>query len=671
MNIRLQKLKLTNFKGIRSFEVEFDQVTNIHGQNASGKTTIMDAFLWLFFGKDSSDRKDFEIKTLDENNKAYEKLDHEVEAVISINGMATTIRRTLREKWVTKRGSTTKELNGHETAFFWNDIPLNETQFKDKVASVINENLFKLLTNTSYFNSIKWQDRRNVLIKLAGKIDDADVLVSVEADTKELTKALDAGKTLDEFKKEIGVKKKKLKDELLLIPSRVDEANRSIPEVVDFSKIESEISYIQSDLQGIDEKILDASKVQKERQDAVMALMKKRQDLRTTAMQIEFDEKNKVQGRKMEREQAIQNKRHELRSKEDELNRSRNDYSNLQKQKQSIEDEQARLRAKWFEINDSAIEFNDNEFACPTCKRDFDTEVINEKKTEMLANFNADKSKRLADIHANGKSKGDEVKAVDVEMSNLKAGADDIKAVIAKLTTQIANLEEQNLRLSADDEAELKKAIVDNKQYQNIQQELNAVSEVIEKPTDTDTDNSALLARKKELSLQLDNLKSKLAGKGQREKQLERIAELQKQEEKMNQELADLEGIEFSIEQFIKAKMDLLESRINGMFKLVTFKMFETQINGGQVETCITLINGVPYSDANTASKVQAGIDIINTLSGHYEVKAPVFIDNRESVTQIPDSDLQIINLIVSPAHKKLTVVNDEVETVAAPTLFS
>ena len=88
--------------------------------------------------------------------------------------------------------------------------------------------------------------------------------------------------------------------------------------------------------------------------------------------------------------------------------------------------------------------------------------------------------------------------------------------------------------------------------------------------------------------------------------------------------------------------------------------MFEQQVNGGETETCQTLVNSngsfVPFSDANNAAKINAGIDIINTLCKHYDVYAPVFIDNRESVTRLADSDSQIVNLIVSAQDKFLRV---------------
>ena len=104
-DIRIVRMMLTNFKGIRSIEVNFNpEVTNISGDNATGKTSMMDAFLWCLFGKDSQNRADFNIKTLDAEGKAFPKLEHEVVVVLSVDGIETVFRRCYKENWVKKRG---------------------------------------------------------------------------------------------------------------------------------------------------------------------------------------------------------------------------------------------------------------------------------------------------------------------------------------------------------------------------------------------------------------------------------------------------------------------------------------------------------------------------------------------------------------------------------------
>ena len=669
MNIYLKKLSLTNFKGIRSLVIIFHLQTFIFGRNASGKTTLMDAFLWLFFGKDSSDRKDFEIKTLDENNQPFHKLDHEVSAWIDVDGQTINIRRTFKEKWVKKRGSMEQEFAGHETVFYWNDVPMKESEYQAKIASLLNENIFKLITNTSYFNNLKWQDRRNVLIQIAGTISNADVLKALikehgAAKYEDLIFALN-NKTVEEFKREIYAKKKKIKDDLLLIPSRIDEANRSLPEEKDYSVIEANIQQLKLDIDDIDSLLNNKSAAFKKHQENINILINKRQNINRLLMDIEFKEKDAVQDRKRQRESNLQDQRSKLRSKNDELARMRTDYNNNNVRKSSLETEQKTLREDWAKVDAEKLEFKEGLFACPACKRDFETNDIDAQKEQLTANFNTSKSRRLTDISEKGKKLADEIKTIEVTLGNLKANGETINAEITNLTTLIAELETEHTRLTSDDAAEVEKAIAANAIYQDHKQEVQNLTEEIDAPY-TAEDNSGLQQRKRELQTQADGLKTELSSKGQREQQLRRIEELNQQEGKMAQELASLEGVEFSIEQFTKAKMDTLENRINGRFKIVKFKMFETQINGGEVEACTTLINGVPYSDANTAAKIQAGLDIINTLSDHYGIVAPVWVDNRESVTELPETNAQLINLIVSPAHKKLTISESALEMAEA-----
>jgi len=105
-NITLQSLELKNFKGIKDLAINFGQVTNISGENATGKTTIFDAFTWLLFDKDSQDGTAFEVKTLDSNNEALHGLDHTVTGTLDIDGRPWTLRKTHRKKGTRKRGDT-------------------------------------------------------------------------------------------------------------------------------------------------------------------------------------------------------------------------------------------------------------------------------------------------------------------------------------------------------------------------------------------------------------------------------------------------------------------------------------------------------------------------------------------------------------------------------------
>jgi DNA repair exonuclease SbcCD ATPase subunit len=371
--------------------------------------------------------------------------------------------------------------------------------------------------------------------------------------------------------------------------------------------------------------------------------------------QIEFTVQNEVKAGSASRKAEIAEQEGALKVKNAERQTLLNEWQAYNNRKTAIIAEQDKLRNDYALENAKVLVFDDKDFCCPTCKRTYDAGDVDVRKAEMEKNFNQAKSTALNNINTKGSSLGQELKDINVKLENIEAKGTVVKNEMEVLENRIKELKELNERLLQDESGQYEKALAANKEYLSLSAQIEALTAEIDKPYEQE-DNTALKLRKQDMSKQLDELKNKLATKGQREKQLERIAELEGQETTMAQELASLEGQEYTIEQFTKAKMDEVEKRVNGRFKIVRFKLFEEQINGALAEACTTLINGVPYADANTASKIQAGLDIINTLTAHYEVQAPVWVDNRESIVTLPETDCQLINLIVSGKDKKLRI---------------
>lgn len=650
MKVLLERMTLTNFRGVRSLTVDFDTNTTIYGDNRTGKTTIYNAFLWLLFGKDNQDRKDFEIKTLGPNNEPYHRLDHEVSAILQINGEHTSLKRTYREKWVKKKGNTEAEFTGHETLLFWNDVPYKLEDFQSKVNSILKENVFKMITSTGYFNSMKWQERRAILLELAGNIQDLNLLQSISEKQggkfDALIKAL-TGKTLDEYKREVANKKRKIREELDMMPARIDEANRSLPEEKDYTSLLTEKQSLEESLQLIEGELMNKTSAQKQRQNALSTKIKKVGDLRVDLNGIEFHIKNSVRDKRQQREQDILNFKRELQTLNDNFTRLGISIKTETDRKTRLEAEKAELTAKWHKINNEQLVFDETKFACPTCKRAYEASGIEEKKIELTKNFNQNKSSRLAEITDNGKRIAAELKLIEVKISGFDSEKDGLLLQIKNRQEVIDSLQEKHNLFTANEEATVLNDIKENGRHKEITAQIQALEEEINAPQDMEENQGVLIQQKKDISTKIANINNELSTKGQREKALARIAELTTSESKMANELADFEKIEFSIYEYTKAKMDEMESRINDRFRMVRFKMFRDQVNGGQEECCETLIDGVPFGVANTASQINAGLDIINVMSDHFNIHAPVFVDNRESVVTLIPSGSQIINLVV------------------------
>jgi DNA repair protein SbcC/Rad50 len=661
MKIRIKKLSLLNFKGLKLYEILFvNNSTNIYGDNATGKTTLMDAFLWLLFGKDSTDRKDFEIKTLDHKGAVIPKIEHEVSAVIEVDGVEHTIKRILREKWQTKRGSKDAEFTGNETIYFWNDVPMQQKDYQAKINGLVNEDIFKLLTNVLYFNQLDWQKRRSVLTQIAGDITDSEIAATNTEFKALIDRLVKESKTMSDFKSQLSAQKKKLKDELQMIPTRIDEARRGMPEQIDFSAIEKSIAGKAIELGNIEDALLDASKVHQENLNRLLAKQNEVNDLKSKKQTMEFEIKQQFQNRKNERQASINSLQSELMIEQDRLNATHKERNDLKGRRERLDTEAKQLRDQWNKCNESQLVFKEEEFCCPTCKRAYETTDVEAKKAEMLINFNKDKTKRLAEIEARGKQIVADVIAIDNSISEVETRIIAIDKAMDDLRERKSEHTKAAENAAKDEEGELQSLLTTNSHLLTIANEITAHEQYIQSLQVAPADNTELKSQKAAIISAIDQLKAELASKEQIEKVNQRIAQLQEEESKLAQQVADLEGIEFTIQNFEKAKIEALEAKVNSMFAIVKFKMFETQINGGEVPCCHTMVNSngawVPFSDANNAARINAGLDIINRLSQHYNVQCPVFIDNRESVTRLIDSEAQLVNLIVSSEDKQLRV---------------
>jgi exonuclease SbcC len=677
MIIKILNLTLVNFKGIKSLSVDFDQITNIMGDNGTGKTTIADGNNWLLFGKDTEDRKDFNIKTLDAQNNPIHYLDHEVYGVYDIDGRQIKLRKVLKEKWTKKKGTETAEFTGHETSFYYNDVPMTATQYQKEIDGIINEGLFKLITNPNYFNNMKWQDRRMELEKMAGTLSDMDIintLITPEYDYVALMDALKEKKTVEGYKKQLGEQKKLMKEDLEKIPTRIDEANRSYPEACDYSQVEKDIKTKNDRIIEIDKSISDKSSGLQAEFDKITKAQGDVNRLNNDIYKLETEdtnrgqtEANRIQGEITVERGKITVINGEITALEQKITINGNSIKSNNSSHaagidkiQQLEKDVQTVRNEFNTLNASTFEMDENECACPTCKRAFDDDTLTTKKEELQANFNNDKQTKLTNLRNKGKGINDQINDAKANQDKIiaqnKQYQDEIDLWTGQITgkrNDIAKVQITIDNLTTDLNKAKENKVEPNPKIADLKKERDAI--VV--PTAPVVDNTALLAEKSTLNIELQTLNTKLSQKNQIAILDKRVAELKAEEKDLAQQIAGVERIEYMIEQFQKARVDMIEARTNGKFKFVKFRMFKEQINGGMEPCCDCMVNGVPYSDVNTAGRINAGIDIINALSDHYQVWAPIWIDNRESVINLLPCHGQIINLKAIEQQQKQIVI--------------
>ncbi|MCA0163290.1 AAA family ATPase [Bacillus sp. RAR_M1_44] len=645
--IKLSELHLSNFKGVKSFTLETGgESAKVYGDNATGKTTLFDAFTWLLFDKDSQNKKDFEIKTLSKDNKAVSGVDHEVSAVLLIDGKSVELKKVYSEKWTKKRGSAKQVFSGHTTDYYVNDVPVKKKEFTEKVNDIISEDIFKLITSPSYFNEqMKWQDRLNVLMEIGGAVTDEDV-ISKNNSLSKLQSILD-GKSLDEQKRILAEKRKKITKLLEQYPVRIDEINRSIDDVSDLNheQLKEELKALESSLMALEDKVRSI------RSDAGADRKKRMLQLEGDLQQImnEYDSK---------RFQVVNEKKEAYYKAKNDLSQIQNDLSNLITKKEhltsflsQIDKERFELREEWSKKYEES--FEDHQTDCPTCGQSLPEEKIQ----AAIEKFNLQKSAFLERIADKGKQLGieydnkqNELYEVDEQLQKLNleekfkaSNLEKLKENMEQAEASIAPLSDNPMYL--DKVEELEKI---NNEIQSDEQETSGAVQTI---------NEQIKEKQQEMTL----IRNDLSRIDQAQKALNRIEELKEEERKMADDYNEIEKESYLIEEFIRTKMNLMEERINSKFKFARFKLFEEQVNGGLTETCETLYEGVPYSKGlNNAARINVGLDIINTLNEHYGISAPIFVDNSEAVTNLIPVNAQVISLIVSKQDKELRVETDD-----------
>lgn len=625
-----------NFKGLKEYELILDgSDAAISAKNAAGKTTLYDGFLWLLFGKDSAENAKFGAKPVDKEGKYVLGKEPMVEAELVIDGKIISLRRELKEVWSAVRGRLEKERKSDKTLYYINEVPCKtQKEYQAFVDELIKEDTFKLLTNPAAFNNLHWTKRREVLLELVNDIPDKDVIESNE-ELEGLDELLKEH-SVDEQKKIINAKKNDIKKNIDGMAARFDEAERAMPDLEGLF-----VEKLEEALKDSNSLIVSAQNKMSELKNggAITELKNKRGqlDLKLVEAKAQFFQTHQL---------STENLTNDINSTQQDLNKQNQVIYELER---SIKNNEytiaekttlkADLLAKHKAVNEST--FDEHRTTCKMCGQDLPADQVE----QMKANFNKEKSTEVTQIISQGKMIAETINIAKGELESEKEKllmeqykANSLKELLNNLNEELKLTKERNGQFEDSDE------------YKKIVAEIQAISKQML------TEQAAVqeeIAKQENIirsqSDSADHFRNSLSLFDVAKTQKARIKELQKEEKKYKDAYLKLEGQDFLLDEFTRTKVQLLEEKINAKFKMAKFKLFDIQKNGGINEICEATFNGAVYStNLNNAARINVGLDIINTLSNHYQVSAPIFVDNAESVNELIQTQAQMISLIVS-----------------------
>lgn len=673
MRITIKEMIVRNFKGISNFElVAKGNNLDVRGDNGTGKTSLYDAFLWCLFGKNSQDQSDtkFDWKPLDQDGNERHRLETFVNVEFDIDGVAKVFSRTITEKWTKKRGSIVDTFDGHTTAYHIDGLKVTQKDYKAEIEALGGESLFQMLTKVNYFAEVmKADDRRKILLEMAGDVSESDVIAS----NKELAKLPDIldGKSVEERTALVKQAMKQVNKDIKELPGRIDEAQRSLPDIEELDKqelstrklsLQADLSRAQDELSAAKTNQLGAelkarrAELKAKFADAERLYALDEAKKSADALALEQDKLNRMRessaGVESERHEAMSN----LRKAKDGRESAENEIRKLEKWNEDARAEFDKLQAETFP------EFNEHRLTCPVCGQNYGEEKMAEIKAKYereKAGFNEMKSDKLKDIRSQGKKNAAEIKLLK---SDIEEGSDYIKELELKIKEldSLLEIKSKDIAEQANRIKDLTKEAPTFRTTPEAKALIEEGEEINAKLESLDRDQAAVVleieAKVGAILAEINEVNDLLYRFELHAKQQERVDELIAKEQSLGLKFGELEQQLMVLEEYVRTKVSLLTDTINSQFRIVKFKLFDTAINGGLIECCEPTVGGANYSTGlNNAARINAGLDIINALMNHYDLHLPLFVDNAESVNELIEVDTQVITLSVSQ-DKKLTV---------------
>lgn len=630
--IVIKHMDIDNFKGLKKLSSNFYQKTVVSGKNAIGKTTIADAFFWVMFGKDSQGNTNFAVKPLGSDGKPIygeNEMEHgpepEVTVLFDIDGNEKKFSKKLQEHWVSTTGESEKHRSADQTKYLIDDVPMKKKDYDAETAKIVDEETFKMLTNPRSFVSLPWKEQRKILVEISGDITDEDA--AKQAGIENIESVTD-GKSLNDALTVMKEKRKNLSKEIQINPARIDEAHRSIVQV-------------DETLEELDEQIKDLESqkmtVESSRENPNADRLFKKQTTINEIDRLQMAYESKINQIKEDyRVKTVPLTKKDIQI-EAQLKDATNNQSTINNRVEYLTDYVAGLRNKYEKkLKTKKVITNSK---CPVCGSALDEEsehhVMQELNQSLVQDLteirdDAKKSKEEKDKLTNALQEAAEL------ISSLKLQKKENSDAIKALSDDLAN----KISTTQPDEKIIK---------------LKKYLEDLENEVDTPIQGSLTDG----IEDQLSKIKEKVATIKANERQQKRVDELVEQDKNQKVELNSVESSISKIEIVIRQKVSMLESSINKKFSITNFKLFDELKNGALKETCVLTVNGVEYGDLNSAAKTNAGMDIIKTLIKYYDVSAPIFIDNAESVNNVEDTGSQQIMLTVTKA-KQMTIKEED-----------
>lgn len=638
MKLKIKRIELTDFKGVRNAKYEFGNKTKISAENGVGKTTISDAFYWLFADKNYSLVSNPNIRPNDGR-----ECTPTVVAELEIDGKPVTVAKF--QKCTVKKSRA----GGNDTVSLSNSYEVNSVEYGERdFKAKLNEygfdfELFIALSHPDVFvagmNEKKAREQmRNTLFEMTGTISDIEI-AKMSAETKEVAELFE-NYTKEEIEAMQNATLRKIKENY----GKEGEILRAKIEGLESAKVDIDVAEYELGKRAVMELIKsnkakqeDNSKLFEEKQklsDGILELQFELNDLQRKANEENFAEREELN-------RKISDKKFLVRKTKDTIVETKQMIGFTNQNIDTLKQNLSVARDDWKSANERV--FDEKSLVCSYCGQEYPIE----KKEQLKADFESRKAEELKRATDFGNKTKEMLNKEKKRLEELEKELPEHEQSLEMLNSAIADLEKQLSELSQLID------ISDREDIKAIKAQIAEKEKAMQSSNSADEIRSQLKAELEELQEQYNEFERQIAKASNNVEIDEQISELRAKQGEYEQSKADCEKILYQLSLVSRKKNELLTEEINKHFKIVKWKLHDYQKNGSYIDVCIPFVDDRQFgTSTNKGREILAKLDIISGLQKFFRKNYPVFLDNAESLSEQTtnriDMDCQLVMMVVS-----------------------
>ena len=614
---RIDKISISQFKGVIDATYEVSEKTDICGKNGSGKSTIGLAMVLPMTGKDLIGRSNPEI-----HPDFLSDSEPHITIEGAIDGKPITlemIQKDTRTKKQIEDGAPPKIANKYRI----NGVDKSATAFKsDLLERGIDLSLYEKLSSPYYFMNLKENDKRISVFELASEISDLDVAKAIGAEVLDVTDKLDTYR-LEEIEALSRQQKKKASERLDAIPEQIIGLEKGKPEIENEEELNAKRQRIEATIEAHGEKIKELDKLSPWTIDSQIDSIEAKQTAIVTSAnakrQEDISKKRKLHDDAYEEFSSVKN---EIASLERQMSMKESDINRYEATMNDLLKEYEGLKAE---------KFPEDKTICPICGQKFP----NEKTASLKADWESHKADKVAKMKTNGNQYAKLIKTMKTELAAVSAHLAEVKTM-QKDAEKAVKVSEEAFNKANDAPAVDGSSIPEWKALEVEKAELQKKSEEVEKAK---AEKVEILTAVATLKSDLSDIDRELGKRSVVEHIDNQILSLKKEQKDSAQAKADAERILYHCQLISQKKNEMLSESVNSRFPdYIRFKLFDTLKNGEIKDCCIPLVqneNGQwkeVGKTANTALEMRAKLAILQGFQDFYDLHLPIIVDGASEI---------------------------------------